>query len=250
MDSIVQCYNLKRQYDNHKTDFLNAIDAVCGQAAYVDSNFVRQFENEFAEFCQVPYASCVNSGTNAIFLAMLALGIKAGDEVIVPTNTFVATAWGPVYAGATPVFVDCTSDTWEIDPAKIEAAITDKTKAIIGVHLYGLPFDVDAVREVANRYNLFLVEDCAQAHGALYKKLPVGGLCDIGAFSFYPTKNLGAFGQGGCATSDNLQLIEHVNLSRNYARNEHGDHIETGYNMRMDGVQASILNYKLKTKLR
>jgi len=246
MDDFIGFCNLKRQYNNHRDDFLHAIDLVCGKAAFIDGEFVKSFESEFAKFCQVSYVSCVNSGTNAILLAMLAMGIKAGDEVIIPANTFVATAWGPLYAGAKPVFVDCASDTWEIDPGKIEEAISGKTKAIIGVHLYGLPFDIDAVKEVAENNNLMVVEDCAQAHGTLYKSRPVGGLCDIGAFSFYPTKNLGAFGEGGCVTTNNARYAEQINMLKNHAADEYGDHEKIGFNMRMDGIQAAVLSYKLQ----
>jgi len=246
MNDFIDFCNIKRQFNDHKEDFLHAIDLVCGKAAFVDGEFVKTFESEFAKFCQVPYVSCVNSGTNAILLSMLAMGIKTGDEVIIPANTFIATAWGPVYAGAKPVFVDCTSDTWEIDSDKIEEAITGKTKAIIGVHLYGLPFDVDAVQKIAGKYDLHVVEDCAQAHGAIYKNRVVGGLCDIGAFSFYPTKNLGAFGEGGCVTTNNAGYAEQIRSLKNHAANENGDHEKIGFNMRMDGIQAAVLSYKLK----
>ncbi|MEI6578517.1 MAG: DegT/DnrJ/EryC1/StrS family aminotransferase [Eubacteriales bacterium] len=246
MDDFIGFCNLKRQYNDHREDFLHTIDLVCGKAAFIDGDFVKLFESEFAKFCQVSYVSCVNSGTNAILLAMLAMGIKAGNEVIIPANTFVATAWGPLYTGAKPVFTDCTSDTWEIDPLKMEEAITGKTKAVIGVHLYGLPFDIDAVTEIARNNNLMVVEDCAQAHGALFKNRPVGGLCDVGAFSFYPTKNLGAFGEGGCVTTNNEDYIEQINSLKKHAVDAFDNHEKIGFNMRMDGIQAAILSYKLK----
>ncbi len=246
MNDFIDFCNLKRQYNDHRESFLHAMDLVCGKAAFIDGDFVKKFEAEFAEFCKVPYVSCVNSGTNAILLAMQAMGIKTGDEVIIPSNTFVATAWGPMYTGAKPVFVDCTGDTWEIDPEKIEEAITGRTKAIIGVHLYGLPFDVDAVRAIAHRHNIAVVEDCAQAHGATYKSQPVGGLCDMGAFSFYPTKNLGAFGEGGCVTTNNAGYADQINSLKNHAANALGDHEKIGFNMRMDGIQAAVLSCKLK----
>ena len=245
MDSLIEFCNLKRQYISRKENFLAVIDAVCGKAAFIDGEFVKQFESEFAALCLTHYASCVNSGTNAILLAVLALGIGAGDEVIIPANTFVATAWGPVYAGTKPVFVDCTSDTWQIDPDKIEQAITEKTKAIIGVHLYGLPFNVDAVMNIAEEHNLYVIEDCAQAHGALYKGKPVGGLCDIGCFSFYPTKNLGAFGEGGCATTNNEFFAQQIDSLKKHAADKNGDHDKVGFNMRMDGIQAAVLSNKL-----
>ncbi len=246
MESFIDFNNLKRQYENHKQDFLSIFDSVCGKAAFCDGEFVKKFETEFARFVKTPYVSCVNSGTSALHLAMLALGINEGDEVIVPANTFVATAWGPVYTGAKPVFVDCINDTWEIDSGKIEEVMTKKTKAVIGVHLYGLPFDVDAVLKIAKENNFALVEDCAQAHGAKYRNQIVGGLGDIGCFSFYPTKNLGAFGEGGCVTSHNEEYIKQVDLLKNHAGNEYGDHEKIGYSMRMDGIQAAVLSYKLQ----
>jgi len=246
MDDFIGFCNLRRQYNNHREAFLQTIDLVCGKAAFIDGEYVKKFESEFSAFCRVSYSSCVNSGTNAILLAILAMGINAGDEVIIPANTFVATAWGPLYAGAKPVFVDCTSDTWEIDPDKIQEAVTKKTKAVIGVHLFGLPFDVDAVRETAKKNNLLVVEDCAQAHGAMYKSRIVGSLCDIGCFSFYPTKNLGAFGEGGCVTTNDPEYAEQINKLKNHAVNIYGDHEQIGFNMRMDGIQAAVLSYKLK----
>lgn len=246
MDAFIEFCNLKRHYNNRRDEYLAAFDAVCSEAAFIDGAFVKLFEEEFAKCCEASYVSCVNSGTNALLLATQALGISAGDEVIIPANTFVATAWGPVYAGAKPVFVDCRKDTWNIDPAHIEAAITEKTKAIIGVHLYGLPFDVDAVKDIAKKYNLFLIEDCAQAHGAVYKNRSVGGLSDIGCFSFYPTKNLGAFGEGGCVTTDNPVYAEKINALKNHAVDDKGDHISIGFNMRMDGIQAAVLRLKLR----
>jgi dTDP-4-amino-4,6-dideoxygalactose transaminase len=245
MDSFIAFCDLKRQYANHRDGYLRAIDTVCGKAAFIDGEFVKEFEYEFAQLCQTAYVSCVNSGTNAILLATLAMGISGGDEVIIPANTFIATAWGPVYAGAKPVFVDCTSDNWQIDPGKIEEAITGKTKAIIGVHLYGLPFDVDAVMKIAKEHGLTVIEDCAQAHGAIYKNHPVGGLCDIGCFSFYPTKNLGAFGEGGCVTTNNEGLVQQIDALKKHAADKNGDHDKVGFNMRMDGIQAAVLSYKL-----
>lgn len=248
MDSFIAFCDLKRQYSRNREAFLRAIDSVCEKAAFIDGEFVKAFEAEFASFCDADYACCVNSGTNAILLALLALGIGPGDEVIVPANTFIATAWGPAYAGAKPVFVDCRSDTWEIDVDAVEAAITEKTKAVIGVHLYGMAFEVDSLLALTKSRNLYLVEDSAQAHGALYRGKPAGGLCDVGCFSFYPTKNLGAFGEGGCVTTDNEALAAKVNSLKNHGiGKKNGEHDEIGFNMRMDGIQAAILSEKLKT---
>jgi len=246
MGNFVEYIDLKRDYITRRDEYLDAIDLVCQKAQYVDGEFVRQFESEFAAYCGVPFVSCVNSGTNAILLSMLATGIQSGDEVIIPANTFVATAWGPVYAGAKPVFVDCNPETWQIDPASIEKAVTPRTRAVIGVHLYGLPFDIDAVRAVTQRYGLLLIEDCAQAHGATYKGRPVGGLCDAGCFSFYPTKNLGAFGEAGCVATADSAVAQKIDSLKNHAADIGGDHSEIGFNMRMDGIQAAVLSVRLK----
>jgi dTDP-4-amino-4,6-dideoxygalactose transaminase len=167
------------------------------------------------------------------------------DEVIVPADTFIATAWGPSYAGATPVFVDCTPDTWNIDPAKVEAAITPKTKAIIGVHLYGQPFDIDAVSAIAMRHGLFLIEDAAQAHGARYKGTVVGSFGALAAFSCYPGKNLGGYGEGGIVTTNDDGYAARVKSLRNHGSTERYYHDEIGFNMRMDGFQGAVLAVKL-----
>ena len=158
--------DLTRDYQKHKKEYLEAIEAVCEETAFSGGKFADQFDRDFAAFCGVPYAAGVNNGTSALHCAMLALGIGAGDEVIVPANTYIATAWGVTYTGAVPVFVDCTGDTWEIDPDRIEEKITERTKAILGVHLYGQPFEFNKVKAIADKHGLFVVEDCAQAHGA------------------------------------------------------------------------------------
>ncbi len=172
--------------------------------------FVETFEKSFATFCGTKYAVGVDNGTSALQLAMLALGIGAGDEVIIPANTFIATAWGVSYSGATPVFVDNDPDTWEIDPVKIEAAITPKTKAVIGVHLYGQPFDIDVVQAVCTKHDLYLIEDAAQAQGAQYKGKPIGGFGEMACFSFYPGKNLGACGEAGGLTTNSESYTKHL----------------------------------------
>ncbi|MBR5355731.1 MAG: aminotransferase class I/II-fold pyridoxal phosphate-dependent enzyme, partial [Lachnospiraceae bacterium] len=153
--------DLTRDFKKHKDEYMKAIEAVCEETAFSGGKYADKFDEEFAKFVGVPYATGVNNGTSALHVAMVALGIGKGDEVIVPANTYIATAWGVTYSGATPVFVDCDKDTWEIDPEKIEEKITDKTKAIIGVHLYGQPFDFGKVKAIADKHNLFVVEDCA-----------------------------------------------------------------------------------------
>jgi dTDP-4-amino-4,6-dideoxygalactose transaminase len=214
--------------------------------AFSGGPFVEEFEKGFANYTGTRYAVGVNNGTTALQLAMLALGIGAGDEVIVPANTFIATAWGVSHVGATPVFVDCTADTWEIDVTKIEEKITPKTKAIIGVHLYGQPFDIDAVEAICKKHNLYLVEDAAQAQGARYKGITVGGRGEMACFSFYPGKNLGACGEAGGITTNNEAYAKHLQSLRNHGCTVRYYHDEIGYNMRMGGLEGASLNVKLK----
>jgi dTDP-4-amino-4,6-dideoxygalactose transaminase len=177
---------------------------------------------------------------------MLALEIGDGDEVILPANTFIATAWGVSHAGATPVFVDCDPDTWEIDSSKIEAAITSKTKAVIGVHLYGQPFDVDAVKTICDKHKLFLIEDAAQAQGARYRGNTVGTFGEMACYSFYPGKNLGACGEAGGITTNNEVYSKHLQSLRNHGCNVRYYHDEIGYNYRMGGLEGASLSVKLK----
>lgn len=169
-----------------------------------------------------------------------------GDEVIVPANTYIATAWGVSYTGATPVFADCTPDTWEIDPSVLEAKITDKTKGIIGVHLYGQPFDYAGVRKIADRHGLFVVEDCAQAHGAQFEGRNVGTLGDLACFSFYPGKNLYAFGEGGSVTCEKEEYYKHIDRLKNQGCDVRYYHDEIGYNYRLEGLQGASAERKLK----
>ncbi|HMW26544.1 MAG TPA: aminotransferase class I/II-fold pyridoxal phosphate-dependent enzyme, partial [Ferruginibacter sp.] len=174
-ENKIPCLDLQRQHQQIKKEVFEAFEKVYEKTAFSGGPFVEEFEKSFAAFCGTKYAIGLNNGTSALHLALLALGIGAGDEVIIPANTFIATAWGVSYTGATPVFVDCTGDTWQIDPARIEEKITAKTKAVIGVHLYGQPFDIDAVKKICAKHNLFMLEDAAQAQGATYNKVPVGG---------------------------------------------------------------------------
>ena len=225
---------------------MEAIEAVCQETAYSGGRFADQFDREFADFCKVPYAAGVNNGTSALHCAMMALGIGAGDEVIVPANTYIATAWGVTYTGAVPVFVDCTADTWEIDPDKIEEKITDKTRAIIGVHLYGQPFEFRKVKEIADRHGLYVVEDCAQAHGAGYEGKAVGGLGELGCFSFYPGKNLYAFGEGGSVTCHKKEYYDVITTIKNQGCQVRYYHDLTGYNYRLEGLQGAVLSVSLK----
>ncbi|TAE18441.1 MAG: DegT/DnrJ/EryC1/StrS family aminotransferase [Bacteroidetes bacterium] len=241
----IPCLDLKKQYTQIKQEVLARFEQVCEDTAFSGGKYVEQFEKNFATYCDTKYAIGVDNGTSALHLAMLALGIKEGDEVILPANTFIATAWGVSYCNATPVFVDCTSDTWEIDASKIEAKITPKTKAIAGVHLYGQPFDIDAVRAIAQKHNLFLIEDAAQAHGAHYKGKRVGGFGEMACFSFYPGKNLGAYGEAGGLTTNNESYVKHIHSLRSHGSTVRYYHDEIGYNMRMGGLEAVSLDVKL-----
>lgn len=238
--------DIQRQYASLKDEIESATSEVFREGAYSGGPFVDAFEAAFASYCGTGFAEGLSSGTDALHLAVRALGIGPGDEVIVPANTFVATAWGVSHAGATPVFADCDPDTWTIDPASIEKRITKRTKAVIGVHLYGQPFDFDSVKEVAERRGLFVIEDCAQAVGALYKGKRAGGLGIAGCFSFYPGKNLGAYGEAGGITTNDPAIDERVRSLRNHGSVKKYYHDEIGFNMRMDGIHGAVLSLKLK----
>ncbi|HVK97647.1 MAG TPA: DegT/DnrJ/EryC1/StrS family aminotransferase [Flavisolibacter sp.] len=242
----IPCLDLKGQHQQIKEEIFEAFEKVYEQTAFSGGPFVEAFEKQFATFCDTKYSIAVNNGTSALHLAMLALGIGEGDEVIVPANTFIATAWGVSYTGATPVFVDCTADTWQIDPKKIEEKITTNTKAVIGVHLYGQPFDIESVQEICNRNNLSLIEDAAQAQGSTYKGIRAGSFGEMGCFSFYPGKNLGACGEAGGITTNNESYYKHLQSLRNHGSVVRYYHDEIGYNMRMGGLEAASLTVKLK----
>lgn len=242
----IPCLDLKGQHAQIKDEVFAAFEEVYANTAFSGGPFVGNFETAFAQFCSANHAVAVNNGTNALHVALMAAGIKAGDEVIVPANTFIATAWAVSYVGATPVFVDCLKDSWQIDPTAAKAAVTDKTTAIMGVHLYGQPCDVDALQAIANEHRLKLIEDAAQAQGAKYKGKPVGGLADLGCFSFYPGKNLGACGEGGAVTTNNEAYATHIQRLRNHGCDVRYYHEELGWNMRMGGLEGASLGIKLK----
>lgn len=244
-DTAIACLDLKDQHQFLRDEMFEAFERVYDRTAFSGGPFVQEFESRFSEYIGTNYAIAVSNGTVSLHLAMLALGIGPNDEVIVPANTFIATAWGVSHAGATPVFVDC-DDTWQIDPLQIENAITEKTKAIVGVHLYGQTFDVDAVQAVCDQYGLFLIEDAAQAHGALYKGKSVGTLGELACFSFYPGKNLGACGEGGGLTTGNREYLKRLQSLRNHGSTERYFHDEIGFNYRMGGLEAASLTVKLK----
>ena len=238
--------DLSGQHDQIREEVFELFNQVYDKTAFSGGPFAEAFEKDFAEFCETKYAITCNNGTSALHLAMSALGIGPGDEVILPANTFIATVWGISYVGATPVFVDCDPNTWEIDAKAIEAKITPRTKAIAGVHLYGQPFDIDAVMEIAKKHNLFVIEDAAQAHGARYKGKRVGGFGEMACFSFYPGKNLGACGEGGGITTNNEAYKNHIHSLRNHGSMEKYYHDELGYNMRMGGLESASLSVKLR----
>lgn len=246
MSNKINCLNLKYQHQQVKLEIFKAFEEVYESTAFSGGAFVEKFEIEFAEFIKTKYAIGINNGTSALHLALLALGIKSGDEVILPANTFIATAWAVSYCGATPVFVDCNPLTWEIDEIDIEKKITKKTKAIIGVHLYGQPFDIDAVQKICKEYNLFFIEDAAQAQGAKYKGRMIGSFGDLACFSFYPGKNLGACGEAGGITTNNEAYKHKIFSLRNHGSQTRYYHDELGYNMRMGGLEAASLSVKLK----
>jgi dTDP-4-amino-4,6-dideoxygalactose transaminase len=246
MQTRIPCLDLKGQHQQIKQEVFAAFEQVYDQTAFSGGPFVEEFEKAFSSFCNTKFAVAVNNGTTALHLAMLALGIGPGDEVIIPANTFIATAWGISYTGATPVFVDCDPDTWEIDASKLEARISSRTKAVIGVHLYGQPFDIKAVQGICEKHHLFLVEDAAQAQGASYHGKPVGGFGEMACFSFYPGKNLGACGEAGGITTNNENYVKHLQSLRNHGSIVRYYHDEIGYNMRMGGLEGASLRIKLK----
>ena len=242
----VDVFSLKKQYEDIKDEIKGPVDKVITSGGFILGEDVKLFEQEFPDYCGVKHGVGVNSGTDALFLACLACGIGKGDEVIVMPYTYIATALGISMAGATPVFVDIEEKTYNIDISKIEKAITKKTKAILPVHLYGHPADMDPIMEIAARHKLKVIEDCAQAHGALYKNKKVGSFGDAACFSFYPTKNLGAFGDGGMVITDSEDIKQRLLLLRDYGRKGRYEHILKGYNSRLDTLQAAILRVKLK----
>lgn len=241
----VPFFDLKRQYLQLEPKIKEALDKVMQQTAFSGGPFVEAFEAKLATYQGCKYAVCLNSGTSALHLAMLALGIGEGDEVIVPANTFIATAWGVSYVNATPIFVDCDAKTWNLDPAAAEKAITPRTKAIAAVHLYGQPANLEALQALCNKYNIHLIEDNAQAIGAKYKGKIVGNTGIISCTSFYPGKNLGCYGEGGAAFTNDENLAKKMRMLRNHGAEVRYYHDEVGYNYRMEGFQAAVLDVKL-----
>jgi dTDP-4-amino-4,6-dideoxygalactose transaminase len=241
--------DLKSQYESIKDEIDQAIQNVLDSCAFAGGRFVEQFEKSFAAFCKSDYAVGLGSGTEALWITLLSLGIKGGDEVISVPNTFIATAEAISYCGAKPVFVDIDESTYTMDPNLIEAAITPRTKAIIPVHIFGHMADMDPIMEIARANNLFVIEDACQAHGAEYRGKRAGAIGDAGCFSFYPGKNLGAYGEAGAVVTNNKELAENIAKFRDHGQSEKYHHMMVGWNARMDGIQGAILDIKLKRLL-
>lgn len=238
--------DLKAQYQSIKSEINPAIQNVLDNAAFVLGKAVADFENDFKREHNVRHCFGVSSGTDGNHMVLWALGIGPGDEVIIPANTFIATVWGVTLCNATPVFVDCDIESYNIDPRKLEEKITPHTKAIVAVHLYGQPADMDPLAEIAREHNLFLVEDCAQAHIAEYKGRRVGGLSHASSFSFYPGKNLGAYGEGGAVATNDDQLARKFRMIRDHGSERKYYHEIPGHNYRMEAMQGAVLGVKLK----
>jgi len=238
--------DVKVQYNLIKEEINDAINRVFERGWFILGEELAVFEKEFAKYCNCLYGIGVGSGTEALHLALLALSVNPGDEVITVPNTAVPTISAISVAGAIPKFVDINPETYTIDVTKVESVITKKTKAIIPVHLYGQCADMDTILNIAKKYNLAVVEDACQAHGALYKGKKAGSIGDVGCFSFYPSKNLGAFGDGGMVVTNNAYIAERLRLLRNYGQEKRYYHKIKGVNSRLDEIQAAILRVKLK----
>lgn len=238
--------NLRRQYDLLKPEIKDAMERVFMTSDFILGEDVTFFESEFADFIGVKYAIGVASGTDALILALKACGVGSFDEVIVPAFTFIATAYAVSSCGARPVLVDVRETDFNMDPEKLADACTPKTKAIIPVHLYGCAAQMDSIRAFANKRNLLVIEDACQAHGARYGQEPAGGMSEAGAFSFYPGKNLGCFGDGGIVTTNDDNLAKKIRTMRNYGQSKKYHHDLVGFNSRLDSLQAAVLRVKLK----
>ncbi|MGQ9602996.1 MAG: DegT/DnrJ/EryC1/StrS family aminotransferase [bacterium] len=238
--------DLRAQYQSISNEIQEAIMDVVNDCAFVGGKYVERFEEEFAAYCSRRYAVGVSSGTSALHLALIALGIKPGDEVITAANTFIATTEAITHAGGKVRLVDIDPESYTVDPAKIEDAITPKTKVIIPVHLYGQTADMDPLIEIAKKHGIKILEDAAQAQGAEYKGRRAGSIGDVAAFSFYPAKNLGAYGDAGMVVTDDKDVADKVRLYSNHGRRSAYDHAVEGFNERLDGIQAAVLSVKLK----
>jgi dTDP-4-amino-4,6-dideoxygalactose transaminase len=238
--------DLEAQYQSIKDSVAVTIQEVLESCSFAGGPFVEHFENDFAAFCRCEYAIGVGSGTEALWLALLGQGIGPGDEVITVPNTFIATAEAISFCGAKPVFIDIDEQTYTMEPNQIEPAITPRTKAIIPVHLFGHMAEMDPIMDIARRNDLYVIEDACQAHGAQYKGRLAGSIGDVGCFSFYPSKNLGAFGEAGAIVTNDGQLNEKIKMLRDHGQYKKYHHTIIGWNARMDGLQGAILRVKLE----
>jgi len=238
--------DLKNQYETIRSEIEEAIHRVLKEAAFSGGSFVAQFEKEFASFCECPRAIGVGNGTEALWLSLSALGVSQGDEVITVPNTFIATVEAISLCGAKPVFVDVDERTYTMDPALLEGAITPRTKAVIPVHLFGQMADMDPIMEMAKAHGLHVIEDACQAHGAEYKGRKAGSIGDAGCFSFYPSKNLGAYGEAGAVVTHNAELDRKIGMMLDHGQSRKYCHDLIGWNARMDGLQGAILSVKLQ----
>jgi len=238
--------DLKSQYKQIEQEVLPMVTEAMTNAAFIGGPQVTGFETEFAEFCDSKYCIGVNSGTDALRFALMAVGVGPGHEVITVPNTFIATTEAISQVGAVPVFVDIDPDTSNIDPSQIEERIIENTKAILPVHLYGQPVDMDPIMELAQKHDIVVIEDACQAHGALYKDRKAGSMGVAGCFSFYPGKNLGAYGEGGAVVTQDKEIAEKIRMIRDHGQEQKYFHAMEGYNGRLDAIQAGVLRIKLK----
>jgi dTDP-4-amino-4,6-dideoxygalactose transaminase len=243
---LIPFIDLKAPHEELRNELREAFERVLDSAWYIQGAELKLFEQEFASYCEVEYCIGVGNGLDALHLILRAYNIGMGDEIIVPSNTFIATWLASSYSGAMPIPVEPDARTYNINPELIEASITPRTKAIIAVHLYGQPADMDAINAIAKKHNLKVIEDAAQAHGALYKGRRVGSLGNAAGFSFYPGKNLGAIGDGGAVTTNDAELANKIHMLRNYGSNVKYQNEVKGYNSRLDELQAAFLRIKLK----
>ena len=238
--------DLKMQYQNLKSELQPVIEDVCAGARFIMGPELSDFEGKFAKFVGARHVVGVSTGTDALMMALRAAGVGAGDEVITAANTFIATVLGISAAGASPVLVDCDEDYYTVDPVKIESAVTNRTRAIIPVHLYGQPADMKPILEIAKKHGLLIIEDACQSHGSEYHGKVTGTFGIAGCFSFFPGKNLGAYGDGGGVATDDPAIDDRLRMLRNYGQRKKYHHEVKGWNYRLDNLQAGILNVKLK----
>lgn len=243
---MIPFFDFKREYSQLKNEINKNIENVLYSGSYISGNEVQEFEVNFSNYIGTKYGVGVNSGSDALFIAIKSLDINPGDEIITTSQTFISTVDAISRNGANPVFVDIDPDTYCIDASKIESEITDKTRAILPVHLYGHPADMDTIMKIARKNNLNVIEDCCQAHGAKYKGKKVGNIGHISCFSFYPVKNLGAYGDGGFIALNDESLFKKLKMMHEYGQSQKNYHDFIGINSRLDEIQAAILNVKLK----